>query len=153
MTSINSYPIKIKATYNLKTQIVKIKSRLSHPMETGLRKDDQGVLIPTLFIQEIHILLNDKEVIMVDSNSSFAKNPNFTFFLVPTSGAKIGDKITISWIDSQKNTQIETVLIEADEETQIILKNNNHRLLKDGLKKIKGVKNNGQFKLNEFKVK
>ena len=43
--------IKIRA--KLKDDIVTVKALMTHPMETGARKDKSGALIPAHFIQEV----------------------------------------------------------------------------------------------------
>jgi sulfur-oxidizing protein SoxZ len=71
---------------------------MSHEMETGLRKDGAGKVIPAWFIQEVTAQLNGKNVMTAQWGPSVAKNPYLQFSV---KGAKAGDKITISWTDNK----------------------------------------------------
>jgi len=71
---------------------------MSHPMETGLRKDKKtGKKIPAHFIQEVIAKAGDKTVLEAYWGGAVSKNPYLSF---KYNGAK-GDMLTISWIDNQ----------------------------------------------------
>jgi len=88
--------IKLRAQLN--DDIAEIKVLMSHPMETGRRKNDAGQIVPAHFIQLVTMLLNDKTVLEAQWGAGIAKDPYLTFHL---KGAKIGDKIAIVWHDNQ----------------------------------------------------
>jgi sulfur-oxidizing protein SoxZ len=75
-----------------------VRVLMSHEMETGLRKDGAGKVIPAWFIQEVSAQLNGKNVMTAQWGPSVAKNP---FLQFSVKGAKAGDKITISWTDNK----------------------------------------------------
>jgi sulfur-oxidizing protein SoxZ len=85
-----------------------VRVLMSHEMETGLRKDSAGKVIPAWFIQEVTATHNGKPVLTVDWGPSISKNP-FMQFVVK--GAKAGDKIAITWVDNKgdKRTDEATV--------------------------------------------
>jgi len=85
-----------------------VRVLMSHEMETGQRKDSAGKVIPAWFIQEVTAAHNGKTVLTADWGPSIAKNP-FLQFVVK--GAKVGDKISISWVDNKgdKRTDEATV--------------------------------------------
>jgi len=88
--------IKIRA--KVKAGEAKVKCLISHPMETGFRKNKKtGKLIPAHFIQEVVCDYNGKTVMNAQWNGTISKNPflSFTF-----TGAKSGEKIKISWVDN-----------------------------------------------------
>jgi sulfur-oxidizing protein SoxZ len=70
---------------------------MSHPMETGQRKNDKGDLVPVHFIQTVTATHNGKTVLDAQWSQAIARNP-FLGFRVK--GAKAGDKITVSWTDT-----------------------------------------------------
>ena len=74
-----------------------VKVLMSHPMETGQRKNEKGELVPVHFIQSVIATHNGKTVLDAQWSQAIARNP-FLGFRVK--GAKPGDKITISWIDT-----------------------------------------------------
>ncbi|CAN5125156.1 thiosulfate oxidation carrier complex protein SoxZ [soil metagenome] len=75
-----------------------VRVLMAHEMETGLRKDAAGKLIPAWFIQEVSAQLNGKTVMTAQWGPSVAKNP---FLQFNVKGAKAGDKIGISWVDNK----------------------------------------------------
>ncbi|MCX7173663.1 MAG: thiosulfate oxidation carrier complex protein SoxZ [Proteobacteria bacterium] len=90
-----SYPIRIRAL--LKGDVTSITAIVSHPMETGLRKDDAGKTIPPQYIQVLTVELNGKKVMESHLNTAVSTNPVFNFKI---KGAKLGDKIVVNWVDN-----------------------------------------------------
>lgn len=78
-----------------------VKVIMSHPMETGHKKDDFGAIIPAHFIQLVTITLNEKPVLEMQWGTGISKNPYLTFYLA---GAKIGDKVAVTWHDNLGKT-------------------------------------------------
>ena len=85
-----------------------VRVLMAHEMETGLRKDAAGKIIPAWFIQEVSAQLNGKTVMTAQWGPSVAKNP---FLQFNVKGAKAGDKISIAWTDNKgdKRTDEATV--------------------------------------------
>ena len=88
-------PMKIRAKMEGDTADVKVL--MSHPMETGQRKNEKGDLVPVHFIQSVIATHNGKTVLDAQWSQAVARNP-FLGFRVK--GAKAGDKITVSWTDT-----------------------------------------------------
>jgi len=93
-------PMKIRAAS--KDGVTEVKVLMNHVMETGLRKDASGALIPALFITEVTAKLNDKVVLQAQWGQAVAKNPYLGF---KVKGGQPGDKISISWTDSSGDTR------------------------------------------------
>lgn len=90
-------PIKIRAS--LQGDITEIRMLMQHPMETGQRKDPaSGKPLPAHFIQTFTISANGKPLIEGQLNTSISRNPLFAF---RAKGLKAGDKVVVSWIDTQ----------------------------------------------------
>ena len=88
----------IKVRAKVKKGEAKVKCLISHPMETGLRKDKKTKkLIPAQFIQEVVCEHDGKTVMNAQWNSTISKNPFLSFVFT---GAKSGDTIKISWVDN-----------------------------------------------------
>jgi sulfur-oxidizing protein SoxZ len=85
-----------------------VRVLMSHEMETGLRKDPTGKLIPGWFIQEVSAQLNGKPVLTAEWGPSVYKNP-FLQFIVK--GAKAGDKIAITWRDNRGETRTDEATV------------------------------------------
>ena len=85
----------------LKGELTEVKVLMTHPMETGRRKNDFGEFIPANFIQLVSATLNGKPVLEAQWGTGISKNPYLTFHL---RGAKIGDVINVHWTDNQGKT-------------------------------------------------
>lgn len=98
-----------KSTIKLRTKEkggkVQVKALITHPMETGLRKDKKtGDKIPAHYITEVKVEANGKTVMVADWSGSVSKNPFLSFSYA---GAK-SDKVKLSWKDNQgKSDSIE----------------------------------------------
>jgi sulfur-oxidizing protein SoxZ len=87
-----------------------VKALISHPMETGQRKDKKtGQLIPAHFIQELVAKHNGKEVISANWGPAVSKNPYVSFVIT---GAKAGDTIEMSWVDNKGEKDSATAKVE-----------------------------------------
>ena len=96
----NQKPMKMRAT--LKGDKAEVKVLMFHPMETGLRKDKKtGEVIPAHFIKEVNVDLNDQRVMNVSMGIAVSKNPFLSFRV---NNAKAGDKLKVSWLDNQGDT-------------------------------------------------
>ena len=101
-----SDPMRIRAQSAGDKSTVRVL--MSHEMETGLRKDGAGKVIPAWFIQEVAAQLNGKTVMTAQWGPAVSKNP---FLQFSVKGAKAGDKIAITWTDNKgdKRTDEATV--------------------------------------------
>ena len=78
-----------------------VKCLISHPMETGQRKDSKtGELIPAHFIQEVVAEHNGTVVLTALWGAAISKNPYLSFKF---QGAKAGDSLKVSWTDNKGN--------------------------------------------------
>jgi len=92
-------PMKMRAILN--AGVTDIRVLMTHPMETGQRKDADGKLVPMHFIQNVTVKLNGKTVVESQTSQAISRNPVFTFRV---RGGNRGDKIEVSWIDNQGET-------------------------------------------------
>jgi len=93
-------PMKIRA--QMKGDSAEIRVLMSHPMETGQRKDGEGKTIPAHHIQTITVTLNGKTVVSGQIAGSVSRNPVFGF---KVKGAKAGDKVAVSWKDNKGDSR------------------------------------------------
>ena len=99
-------PMTIRA--QMKGDVCEVRVLMSHPMETGQRKDSDGKTVPAHHIQTITVALNGKAVVSGQTGGSVSRNPVFGF---KVKGAKAGDKVAVSWVDNKgdKRTDETTV--------------------------------------------
>lgn len=98
----------MKMRAKLTGEVTEVKVIISHPMETGRKKDDFGVLIPAHFIQLVTVTLNDKPVLEMQWGTGISKNPYLTFHV---KGAKLADKIVVTWFDNLGKTGTGEILV------------------------------------------
>jgi len=99
--------IKIRTKYfEGQTQI---RTLITHPMENGRNKDDNGQFIPAHHIIELWVDHKTIKVVRCNMAGSISRNPYFDFLL---KGGEIGDEITISWIDNLGKTDTNSTLIK-----------------------------------------
>lgn len=88
--------MKMRAT--VQGDVTDVKVRMTHIMETGLRKDPKTEkFIPPHFIDQVVATLNGKTVLDAQWGVAVARNPFIGFRI---KGAKAGDKIAISAVDN-----------------------------------------------------
>ncbi len=89
--------IKIRA--KTKEGVTTVKALISHPMETGGRKDKKtGKTIPAHFIQEVKVSVNGNDALTGHWSGGVSKNP---YLSVKVAGANSGDTVAISWVDNK----------------------------------------------------
>ena len=101
-------PMKIRAT--LQGDVADVRVLMAHPMETGLRKDAAGKMVPLHFIQTITAQLNGRTVFTADVSQAVSRNPVFAF---KVKGAKAGDKLSVTWQDNTGDKRTDEVVIRA----------------------------------------
>lgn len=98
----------MKMRAQLKGDYVEVKVLMSHPMETGRKKNDNGELIPAHFVQLMTATLNGKPVIEAQWGTGIAKNPYLTFRI---KGAKVGDTVAVTWHDNLGATATQDIAV------------------------------------------
>ncbi len=66
-------PMKIRAA--VKDGVTEVKILMQHEMETGMRKDADGVLVPAWFITEVKAQYQGRTVLEAQFGQSVSKNP------------------------------------------------------------------------------
>lgn len=96
--------IKIRAKN--KDGLTTVKALMTHPMETGGRKDKKtGKAIPAHFIQEVVCKHNGATVLTADWSGGVSKNPYVSFKF---SGGASGDDVELSWTDNTGASDMKT---------------------------------------------
>jgi sulfur-oxidizing protein SoxZ len=85
-----------------KGETVEVKTLVSHIMETGLRKDASGKLIPRMIINTFTCELNGKFVFGCDPETAVSANPYFEFKFRPEESGTL----KFTWVDDE-GTRIE----------------------------------------------
>ena len=95
---MSSIKMRAKASGGVTT----IKALISHPMETGTRKDKKtGQKIPAHFVQEVVCKHGDKTVMTAQWGAAISKNPYLSFKF---KGGNAGDAVSLCWTDNKGNS-------------------------------------------------
>ena len=98
MDSRLQVPPEIKAGEVFAVRIV-----IRHPMETGLRFDNSGKVIPANTIRKFTAKYNGKDVFVATLGSGVGANPYLQFFVRAPQSAQQGE-IVCDWYDETGNT-------------------------------------------------
>jgi sulfur-oxidizing protein SoxZ len=85
-----------------------VRVLMSHPMESGQRKDTNGKLIPAWHITDVMATHNGQPVLTAEWGTGVSKNP-FLQFIVK--GVKVGDTIGVTWKDTNGDTRTDEVTV------------------------------------------
>ena len=95
-----SEPMKIRAF--LVNDTVDMKLMVKHPMESGLRRDEEGKRIPAHYIETLVVRCKDRVVFDAYLGMAVSENPYFAFSF---RGAQKGDPLSVTWVDNRGDTR------------------------------------------------
>ena len=78
-----------------KGEVIEIKTLIAHVMETGLRKDQDGKIIPRKIINKFTAEFNGKPVFSADIEPAVAANPYMQF----TARVEESGTFRFTWVD------------------------------------------------------
>ncbi len=88
--------------------VTTVKVLMSHEMESGQRKGDDGRTIPIWNIQDVSASLNGRVVMTAEWGGGVSKNP---FMQFSVKGTKPGDKIAITWKDNRGDSRTDEAFV------------------------------------------
>ena len=87
---------RIKAPETAKPgEVIEIKTLISHPMETGQRKDDKGQTIPRKIIKNFTCTYNGRPAFSADLEPAISANPFIAFYIK----ADQSGELQFTWTD------------------------------------------------------
>ena len=101
-------PMKIRAA--VKDGVTEVKILMQHDMETGMRKDAEGKLVPAWFITEVKAQYQGRTVLEAQFGQSVSKNPYLVFRF---KGGAAGEKVAVSWVDNTGDKRSDEAAITA----------------------------------------
>jgi sulfur-oxidizing protein SoxZ len=78
-----------------KGEIIEIKTLISHPMETGNRRDQSGALVPRHILKKFICTYRNEVVFSADWYPAIATNPDLAF----TTEATESGELVFTWVD------------------------------------------------------
>ena len=101
-------PMRIRAT--LQGDVADVRILIRHPMETGARKDARGEIVPRHFIEHVAVTHNGKTVLDAQWSQAISRDP---FLGLRIKGAKVGDKLSVTWVDNKGDKRTDEATIAA----------------------------------------
>ncbi|MCK6454421.1 MAG: thiosulfate oxidation carrier complex protein SoxZ [Alphaproteobacteria bacterium] len=98
-------PEKVK-----KGEVFEIKTLISHPMETGQRKDGDGKVIPRMIINKLVCRYNGEEVFAAELAPAISANPYLSFFTQATASGRL----EFAWTDDAGRTYTHTAQLTVE---------------------------------------
>lgn len=99
-------PSRIRATAQGDSAVVRVL--MTHPMESGQRKDASGTPIAAWHITELTATLNQRLVLTAQWGPGVSANPFLQFRL---KSAKAGDTVGIAWKDNRGDTRSDETVV------------------------------------------
>ncbi len=88
----------VKIRGKVKDGVAGVKTLISHPMETGTRRNaETGELIPAHYIEEVVFSHNGNDILTAYWGTSVSKNPYSAFSI---KSAAPGDTVAVRWTDN-----------------------------------------------------
>ena len=84
-----------------------VRTLITHPMETGLRRDRDGEIIPQRLLTSLHGELGDRTILEARFHRAVAANPYLLFSVTPREPGTL----TLSWAEEGGATARETLTI------------------------------------------
>ncbi len=91
-----------------KGEAIAVKILISHPMESGQRRDEMGRLVPRMVINAFRCTYNGAVVLDLELFPAIAANP----FLAFSARAEASGTLEFSWTDDSGASQTETAHVE-----------------------------------------
>jgi sulfur-oxidizing protein SoxZ len=101
-------PKAMKIRAKLNGEVAEIKISVTHPMETGQRKETNGKIAPAHFIQALTVSVDEKVLVDGQAGAYLSRNPSFGF---KVKGVKSGQKIIVTWNDSKGESRSDEVVL------------------------------------------
>lgn len=89
------------AAHAVAVGVARVRVLISHPMETGHRRDDTGELVALHFITELTAHYAERVVFQARLSPSVSANPYFAFKFA---GAERGGQVHVDWRDNLGQT-------------------------------------------------
>ncbi len=89
-------PMRIRASN--KDGVTEVRVLMSHPMESGARKDASGAAIPAHYIQNLEATSGGKTVLQAQFSGAVSQNPFLSFKF---KGGNKGDKVNVKWTNNK----------------------------------------------------
>jgi sulfur-oxidizing protein SoxZ len=99
-------PIRIRC--RLRGEVAEVQVLMPHPMETGLRVNEAGTLVPAHHITDVAVTLAERNVFAASMSFAVSRDPLIVFRV---SGARAGERLRVTWRDSNGDARADETVI------------------------------------------
>ena len=99
-------PIRIRG--RLANGVADVQVLMLHPMETGMRQDESGQLVPAHHITDVAVTLAGRPVFSARMSIAVSRDPLLSFRF---GGAQAGQRLHVVWNDSRGDARAEEAVI------------------------------------------
>lgn len=92
----------------LKDDVTEVRVLMSHPMETGQRKDASGKPVPAHFVTDVTVKHNGKVILAAEFGPAVSRDPYLSFKF---RGGARGDTVAVTWLDSRGESRTDEVTV------------------------------------------
>jgi sulfur-oxidizing protein SoxZ len=98
----------IRIRCRLRGDVAEVQVLMPHPMETGLRVNEAGMLVPAHHITDVAVTLAERSVFSATMSFAVSRDPLIAFRV---SGARAGQRLRVTWRDSNGDTRADDTVI------------------------------------------
>ena len=98
----------IRIRTRLHNGIADVQILMLHPMETGMRVDDAGKLVPAHHLTDVTVALAGRTVFSARMSIAVSRDPLLAFRVA---GAQAGQRLRVVWNDSRGETDTAEALL------------------------------------------
>jgi sulfur-oxidizing protein SoxZ len=88
--------------------VINIRALLSHPMLTGMSRDQEGIPIPAYFVNEVVVTYGGEQVAHFEWSSGISRDPFVGFSLLASKEAPLA----VTWKDNKGGVYTQSADIE-----------------------------------------
>jgi sulfur-oxidizing protein SoxZ len=99
-------PIRIRA--RVQHGVTHVQILMPHPMETGMRIDDAGRLVPAHYITDVQVSIGERTVFSARMSMAMSRDPLISF---RCRGAAPGERLRVAWTDSHGTVRTDEAAI------------------------------------------
>jgi sulfur-oxidizing protein SoxZ len=91
-----------------KDEVIEVRATVGHPMETGFRLNDAGLVMPRNLVRRVEARFEDEPIFAADLHPAIAANPYLSFWL----RAGEGGTLLVRWTGDNGFSHSESVRIQ-----------------------------------------
>lgn len=101
-------PAAMRIRARLRDGLAEVQLLVPHPMETGMRQDATGQLVPAHHITHLQASVGERVVFSVQMSIAVARDPLLAFRF---RGAQAGDRLRVAWTDTRGLVRVDEAVI------------------------------------------